>query len=136
MHGVQPAPCFINKANTGVNVVYIICQIHCASEAFLFSQPSCISLLACTQIMYYYAISPFTVQDEKIRELVACFGLNDWSLIASLMPGRSDIECCRRWDLIDPAITKGPWTKEVHIPIYLFTHQMNSHANAGCSGFF
>jgi len=54
------------------------------------------------------------LQDERLKELVECYGMTDWPLIASYIPGRSDVHCQHRWEkFLDPQLIKGPWTKEV-----------------------
>jgi len=45
------------------------------------------------------------------------YGTTDWSLIASYMTGRSELQCQHRWEkFLDPQLIKGPWTKEVWSP--------------------
>jgi len=46
------------------------------------------------------------------------YGTTDWPLIASYIPGRSELHCQHRWEkFLDPQLIKGPWTKEVGIVV-------------------
>nr|XP_033818992.1 myb-related protein B isoform X2 [Geotrypetes seraphini] len=52
-------------------------------------------------------------EDERLKKLVKQFGQNEWKLIASLFPNRSDQQCQHRWlRVLHPDLVKGPWTKE------------------------
>ncbi|XP_035220301.1 transcriptional activator Myb-like, partial [Stegodyphus dumicola] len=51
-------------------------------------------------------------EDERLKNLVELY-LNDWSLIASFLPNRSDVQCQQRWQkVVNPNLVKGPWTKD------------------------
>ncbi|CAG09088.1 unnamed protein product [Tetraodon nigroviridis] len=52
-------------------------------------------------------------EDEKLKKLVELHGSEDWKLIASLLPNRTDVQCQHRWQkVLNPELIKGPWTKE------------------------
>jgi hypothetical protein len=53
------------------------------------------------------------VEDQRLAHLVAQWGANSWSLIASQMPGRNPRQCRERWtNYVNPIITYEPWTPE------------------------
>ncbi|KAL0967118.1 hypothetical protein UPYG_G00248010 [Umbra pygmaea] len=52
-------------------------------------------------------------EDEKLKKLVEHHGSEDWKLIASFLPNRTDVQCQHRWQkVLNPELIKGPWTKE------------------------
>ncbi|KAM6954037.1 transcriptional activator Myb [Aplochiton taeniatus] len=52
-------------------------------------------------------------EDEKLKKLVEHHGSENWKLIASLLPNRTDVQCQHRWQkVLNPELIKGPWTKE------------------------
>ncbi|XP_059396700.1 transcriptional activator Myb-like isoform X2 [Carassius carassius] len=52
-------------------------------------------------------------EDEKLKRLVEHHGSEDWKVIASLLPNRTDVQCQHRWQkVLNPELIKGPWTKE------------------------
>jgi hypothetical protein len=52
-------------------------------------------------------------EDEKIIELVAKHGPNNWSKIASELDGRIGKQCRERWyNHLSPEINKTPWSAE------------------------
>uniref|UniRef100_A0A8C5GCP7 Transcriptional activator Myb n=1 Tax=Gouania willdenowi TaxID=441366 RepID=A0A8C5GCP7_GOUWI len=52
-------------------------------------------------------------EDEKLKKLVEHHGSEDWKVIASLLPNRTDMQCQHRWQkVLNPELIKGPWTKE------------------------
>lgn len=52
-------------------------------------------------------------EDDKLKKLAEVHGTDNWNLIASNFPDRSDIQCHHRWQkVLNPALIKGPWTKE------------------------
>uniref|UniRef100_A0A673MXP5 Transcriptional activator Myb n=1 Tax=Sinocyclocheilus rhinocerous TaxID=307959 RepID=A0A673MXP5_9TELE len=55
----------------------------------------------------------FFLQDEKLKRLVEHHGSEDWKVIASFLPNRTDVQCQHRWQkVLNPELIKGPWTKE------------------------
>lgn len=45
------------------------------------------------------------------------------SFAAACVPGRTDVQCLHRWQkVLNPELIKGPWTKEVHIKVYILIH--------------
>ncbi|XP_072188690.1 transcriptional activator Myb isoform X4 [Excalfactoria chinensis] len=52
-------------------------------------------------------------EDEKLKKLVEQNGTEDWKVIASFLPNRTDVQCQHRWQkVLNPELIKGPWTKE------------------------
>ncbi|XP_066556200.1 transcriptional activator Myb isoform X2 [Amia ocellicauda] len=52
-------------------------------------------------------------EDEKLKKLVEHHGTEDWKVIASFLPNRTDVQCQHRWQkVLNPELIKGPWTKE------------------------
>ncbi|KAL2082459.1 hypothetical protein ACEWY4_022277 [Coilia grayii] len=52
-------------------------------------------------------------EDDKLKKLVEHHGTEDWKVIASFLPNRSDVQCQHRWQkVLNPELIKGPWTKE------------------------
>ncbi|KAL9646484.1 hypothetical protein ABK040_006478 [Willaertia magna] len=52
-------------------------------------------------------------EDEAIVKLVGLYGPENWSMIASNLPGRIGKQCRERWyNHLDPNIKKGPWLEE------------------------
>nr|XP_046155076.1 transcriptional activator Myb-like isoform X2 [Oncorhynchus gorbuscha] len=52
-------------------------------------------------------------EDEKLKKLVEHHGSEDWKLITSFLPNRTDVQCQHRWQkVLNPELIKGPWTKE------------------------
>ncbi|XP_073731541.1 transcriptional activator Myb isoform X2 [Misgurnus anguillicaudatus] len=52
-------------------------------------------------------------EDEKLLRLVEHHGSEDWKVIASFLPSRTDVQCQHRWQkVLNPELIKGPWTKE------------------------
>uniref|UniRef100_A0A8C9TA53 Transcriptional activator Myb n=1 Tax=Scleropages formosus TaxID=113540 RepID=A0A8C9TA53_SCLFO len=52
-------------------------------------------------------------EDEKLKKLVEVHGSEDWKVIASFLPNRTDVQCQHRWQkVLNPELIKGPWTKE------------------------
>lgn len=54
-------------------------------------------------------------QDALLKNLVEEHNEN-WEMIAKNFPDRSDVQCQQRWlKVVNPALVKGPWTKEVRL---------------------
>jgi hypothetical protein len=52
-------------------------------------------------------------EDKKLVDLVAKHGLKKWSVIANELPGRNNNQCQKRWfNVLDPAISKAPWSED------------------------
>ncbi|XP_014666377.1 PREDICTED: transcriptional activator Myb-like isoform X3 [Priapulus caudatus] len=52
-------------------------------------------------------------EDEKLKKMVDAHSTNDWKVVASFFPDRSDVQCQHRWQkVVNPELIKGPWTKE------------------------
>ncbi|XP_063773445.1 transcriptional activator Myb isoform X2 [Pseudophryne corroboree] len=52
-------------------------------------------------------------EDEKLKKLVEQNGTEDWKVVASFLPNRTDVQCQHRWQkVLNPELIKGPWTKE------------------------
>jgi len=54
-----------------------------------------------------------TAEDEAVRCAVAAHGLGAWSIVSSLVPGRTGKQCRERWyNHLDAAVRKEPWSLE------------------------
>jgi hypothetical protein len=55
-----------------------------------------------------------TDEDNKLKDAVQMHGDENWGVIAALVPGREEEQCCRRWnDALDPNIDRvGKWTED------------------------
>ncbi|XP_068191354.1 v-myb avian myeloblastosis viral oncogene homolog-like 2a isoform X2 [Antennarius striatus] len=52
-------------------------------------------------------------EDENLKILISNFGKKDWNSISSFLPGRTAIQCMRRWkEHVDPERVRGFWSKE------------------------
>ncbi|KAI4369896.1 hypothetical protein MLD38_018291 [Melastoma candidum] len=52
-------------------------------------------------------------EDEKLKEAVLHYGGKNWKMIATKLPGRTDVQCLHRWQkVLDPNLVKGPWTRQ------------------------
>lgn len=52
-------------------------------------------------------------EDQKLREHVETYGSTDWVTAGAALVGRTGAQCRHRWiDVLDPTISKGPWTAE------------------------
>jgi len=52
-------------------------------------------------------------EDDTILQLVKTYGAENWSMIASHLPGRIGKQCRERWyNHLDPNIKKEPWTEQ------------------------
>jgi myb proto-oncogene protein len=50
-------------------------------------------------------------EDAKLIGAIAECGDNNWTAVAALVPGRTNLHCRHRWnDSLDPDISKGKWT--------------------------
>ncbi|OCT80287.1 hypothetical protein XELAEV_18027105mg [Xenopus laevis] len=62
--------------------------------------------------IYVFTVYYF-IKDEKLKKLVEQNGTEDWKVIASFLPNRTDVQCQHRWQkVLNPELIKGPWTKE------------------------
>ncbi|KAG2318390.1 hypothetical protein Bca4012_055387 [Brassica carinata] len=54
-----------------------------------------------------------TEEDETLREAVRRFKAKSWKKVAELIPDRTEVQCMHRWQkVLDPNLTKGPWTQQ------------------------
>jgi hypothetical protein len=52
-------------------------------------------------------------EDQTLLQKVQEFGPHKWSNVATFLDNRTGKQCRERWiDHLDPAVNKGPWTKE------------------------
>lgn len=52
-------------------------------------------------------------EDEVLCRAVQNYQGKNWKKIAECFPGRSDVQCLHRWQkVLNPALVKGPWSKE------------------------
>ena len=67
----------------------------------------------------------FPEEDEKLRELVAEYGLHDWETIAELMPGRNPRQVRERWKhYLSSEKPHEPWTKEEDELLFEKVHEL------------
>ncbi|XP_066526377.1 v-myb avian myeloblastosis viral oncogene homolog-like 2b [Hoplias malabaricus] len=63
-------------------------------------------------------------EDDSLRTLVQNLGTNDWKVIASLLPNRTEHQCQHRWyKVLDPDLVKGPWTREEDEKVIELVHK-------------
>ena len=52
-------------------------------------------------------------EDERLVQLVSCYGSKMWSFIVTQMKGRTGKQCRERYmNQLDPSIRRAPWTDE------------------------
>ncbi|CAM9838475.1 unnamed protein product [Chrysoparadoxa australica] len=57
--------------------------------------------------------SRWTVEDDsRLRMGVSKHGPQAWKVVASEVPGKTDMQCFHRWNKLIPTTNKGPWTDE------------------------
>jgi hypothetical protein len=55
-------------------------------------------------------------QDETLRQAVAALNGKNWKLVANYLQGKTEVQCLHRWTkVLNPSLTKGPWTAQVPI---------------------
>ena len=55
-----------------------------------------------------------SAQDIILRKAVDIHGGKNWKQIATFLPGKTEVQCLHRWTkVLDPQLTKGPWTEQV-----------------------
>ena len=54
-----------------------------------------------------------SLQDDILRAAVIVHDDKNWKQIALKLKGKTEVQCLHRWNVLDPLITKGPWTVEV-----------------------
>ena len=63
----------------------------------------------------------FLIKDEVLRVAVANMNGKNWKKIAQYLPGKTEVQCLHRWTkVLNPNLTKGPWTEEVEIISHSF----------------
>jgi hypothetical protein len=62
-------------------------------------------------------------EDDTLKDAVQTHGGKDWAAIAALVPGRTKMQCYKRWkDFLDPSINRvagctGKWTEDENIKL-------------------
>jgi hypothetical protein len=52
-------------------------------------------------------------EDEMLKKAVLLHEGKNWKQIASYIPGKTEVQCLHRWTkVLNPNVTKGPWTNE------------------------
>lgn len=52
-------------------------------------------------------------EDERLRQVISHYGVQDWDAIADQMPGRNQRQCRERWfNYLSPSVNKEPFTPE------------------------
>jgi hypothetical protein len=65
----------------------------------------------------YFAIS---IQDEILKKAVVTLNGKNWKLVAQYLPGKTEVQCLHRWTkVLNPNLTKGPWTELVRVLLRL-----------------
>lgn len=53
-------------------------------------------------------------EDQILREAVGRQNGKNWKLISKYVEGKTEVQCLHRWTkVLNPELTKGPWTQEV-----------------------
>ena len=53
------------------------------------------------------------MEDEILQNAVGLHDGKNWKQIASYLDGKTEVQCLHRWTkVLNPAVTKGPWTPE------------------------
>lgn len=64
------------------------------------------------EVWIYRFVSNLT-KDMKLQAIVKQYGPRNWKKVASFFSDRTDVQCLHRWQkVLNPNLTKGPWTKE------------------------
>lgn len=57
-------------------------------------------------------------------KLVHAYNGKNWKAVASQLPGRTDVQCLHRWQkVLNPELTKGPWSAEEDARLVHFVNQ-------------
>lgn len=52
-------------------------------------------------------------EDEILAKAVHTHDAKNWKMISSYLTGKSQVQCLHRWNkVLNPSLTKGPWTEE------------------------
>ena len=66
-------------------------------------------------------------EDNRLRELVAKHGIQQWALIAGEMANRNGKQCRERWhNHLDGTVNKAEWTEEEDRMIMELVQQMGT----------
>lgn len=69
-------------------------------------------------------------EDEKLKELVAKYGDNDWPTIAQNMKNRNVRQCRERWrNYMNPTLSKELWSEEEDKKLLERYHAIGAHWN-------
>ena len=61
-------------------------------------------------------------EDDILSKAVAELNGKNWKLIAKYLPGKTEVQCLHRWTkVLNPNLTKGPWTEEVRYFFIIFS---------------
>lgn len=65
--------------------------------------------------------------DQRLKDFVSKFGIEDWTKISMLMKNKSAKQCKDRWsNYLDPAYSHSPWTEEEDNLLLLMYEEMGS----------
>ncbi|CAM9947838.1 unnamed protein product, partial [Discosporangium mesarthrocarpum] len=53
-----------------------------------------------------------TAEDSKLKEAVEAHGNSNWSKVAEMVPGKTDMQCFHRWTKMFNGGNKGPWSAD------------------------
>lgn len=66
-------------------------------------------------------------EDVNLSTLVSRYGVHQWKLIASFLPGRTARQCRERWKtFLAPGHTNRPWTQEEDILLFKLHNEFGS----------
>ncbi|XP_057686151.1 v-myb avian myeloblastosis viral oncogene homolog-like 2a isoform X2 [Corythoichthys intestinalis] len=51
-------------------------------------------------------------EDENLKILVKNFGERNWNTVATLLPGKTELQCLQRWKHLDEKIVPDSWSEE------------------------
>lgn len=71
-----------------------------------------VKIICAASIIYFIFQSSY--KDTKLINAVQESGGKNWKQIAGKVFGKTEVQCLHRWTkVLNPKLTKGPWTEEV-----------------------
>jgi len=86
----------------------------CAQRGCIYAWLACrrATLICCEKIRLTRTLG-CAKEDERLVQLVSCYGSKMWSFIVTQMKGRTGKQCRERYmNQLDPSIRRAPWTDE------------------------
>lgn len=54
------------------------------------------------------------MKDQILRQAVKLHDYKNWRRVSEHLPGKTEVQCLHRWTkVLNPDLTKGPWTEAV-----------------------